>query len=131
MSAEQNRETIREAYRLFFAGDLDTMVTLLSPEIEVLQAAGLPYGGTYKGIDGFKEQVARILAFWEALSFDVSQLLASEDLVVAYGEWRGTVKVTGKTVRFPMTEVWHLDQGKVVRILPIYSDTAAVRDAAA
>ncbi len=131
MSAEQNREAIAELYRLFFAGDLDSVVASLSPEIEVLQAAGLPYGGTYKGIDGFMEQVSKILGFWQELTFDVTQLLASDDVVVAYGEWRGTVKATGKTVRFPMMEAWHFDQGKIVRILPIYSDTAAVQAAAA
>ena len=130
MSAEKNRETVNEAYRLFFTGELDAMAALFSPEVEVFQASGLPYGGTYKGIEGFKEQVARILEFWQELSFDVSQLLANDEVVVAYGEWSGTVKATGKKVRFPMTEAWHFEQGKVVRILPIYGDTAAVQEAA-
>ncbi len=102
----------------------------MSPEIEVVEVSSLPYRGTFKGVEGFKDLVGEILEFWEELSFDVSQLTANEEVAMAYGEVSGTVKSTGKKISVPTTEVWFFDQGKVSRIVPIYGDTAAVQEAA-
>ena len=45
---------------------------------------------------------------------------------MAYGTWNGTGQKTGKRVTFPFAEMWVLKDGKVIEVVPIYSDTALI-----
>ena len=44
------------------AGDWDTGASLMHPDFELREPDALPYGGTYKGIEGFKQCLGSIAA---------------------------------------------------------------------
>ncbi len=65
MTAERNREIVRNIYRDAARGDLGFVNSRLSPEFAVIEADGLPYGGTYTGPQGLVEVFGRIRETWE------------------------------------------------------------------
>lgn len=61
-----NVELIKRAYGEFAKGNIEGGLSLLHPDISVHEPDSLPYGGTYKGIEGYKQIVARLVQEWES-----------------------------------------------------------------
>ena len=50
---------LREAYAAFNRGDIDAAVRILDPDVEWIEPAEFPGGGTYHGIEGAKQYLAQ------------------------------------------------------------------------
>lgn len=118
-TAESNKAKTIEAYRVREEGDWEAFFKDFDPNVKVVEADSLPYGGVYHGVEGAKYLVQTAMGTWDNFGFEVEQLAAAGDLVFIYIYMRGT----GKTFSYPLVEVWRFREGKVVEFRPFYWDT--------
>ena len=120
----QAEEIVRRAYAAFAAGDIETVLSILSPTIQWAEAAGGPYGGAYVGPQQVVENVfMKLGSEWEGFSVTPHEFVASGDAVVALGEYGGVFKATGKRLKVPFAHAWKFRDGQAVSFEQ-YTDTA-------
>jgi hypothetical protein len=117
-------ELVRSIYDGFGAGDLEAVLASFDPEIEIRQSDEVPWGGVYRGHDG-------AVRFFTALTshihtqVDVDRLIVAGDAVVETGRTDGRAVESGREFSIDETHVWHVRDGKVVR-MEAYVDNAAM-----
>lgn len=122
--APENLQTIKNAYALFFAGDLDGFFSMFDENVEMIEAETLPYGGVFRGRENVRNAVVTVTKLWDNINLDIHVLTAGDDYVIAYGQFSAVARSTGRKATFPLAEVWRLRNGKVVFLNPVYGDTA-------
>src|SRR5581483_7759265 len=71
MSSLSAKVAILEKWSEFIrAGDRQGMSTVLAPDFVLYEDAGLPYGGVFRGVDGFLGMLANLQASWVDLKFE-------------------------------------------------------------
>ncbi len=121
-----NVAVIERLYQAFAAGDLDTVFGLIDPDVEWIEADGIPYSGVFKGHDAILNGVfAKIGAEWDNFTAKVEQYIDAGNIVVTLGLDSGTFKATGKQMSAPTASVWTIKNGRVVKFRQ-YIDTLAV-----
>lgn len=101
---------------------------MLHPDVRVIEADSLPYGGVTEGPQGFLDLIKRVFKTWEETEVSVQQVLADEDRVVLLAEMTGRGKGGGRAFRMPVAEIWSLEDGKIKEVRPFYSDTKLLND---
>ena len=128
-TAWKNREILAKAYRDMIAGDDQSLVKLLDPNVVFEEAAGLPYGVKAKGIENTLAGVQGMFGAWSHLRVEISHFAADGDVVIAYMTMVATSRATGKIYDGVTAELFRFKNGKIVEWRPIYWDTHAVRQA--
>jgi uncharacterized protein len=100
---------------------LKAVLAMLDPEIEVWQSDSVPWGGTYRGLDGFQTFVARLFEHVQS-EVEAGELLDAGDRVVMIGRSRGRAKKTAAEFDVPVVRLWTIDEGKLAR-LEVHMDT--------
>lgn len=129
MSARQqaNLELAQRFYQAIFSGDSAFMTAHMTDDFCVVEAEGLPYGGTWKGLAGFQALFAKISTeHFEGVDIQVKTITANDDYAMSFFRFTGTARRTGRHVDFEIAEVLTLRDGKVACIKPFYFDTKAV-----
>ena len=120
----RNTEIIRGAYAAFATGDVPSVLGILAPDIRWTEAEGGPYGGVSVGPAAVLENVfMKIGTEWDGYAAVPHEFVASDDTVVALGEYSGTYKKTGKSFKAPFAHVWKFQGGKVASFQQ-HTDTA-------
>ena len=109
------------------AGETGALEQLMDPAFELHHSADLPYGGIYRGADGFNAFLAR---FNDTFAIDVLNETAaypapSGDSVVVEIELKATIRASGRPFETTMLEVWSFRGGKVHKIKPHYFNKPA------
>lgn len=125
-TAAANERAVRLIYASVAAGDISGVLALLAPTVVAYQAASLPYGGEYHGLEGFARMAAAITRTWEDFQVEPSVFVASGDRVVVLTTMRGHRPGSRTAWAMPMAEVWTLTGGRVTEVRPFYWDTAAL-----
>jgi ketosteroid isomerase-like protein len=121
-SAEEsaNLETVMAMFAAFDAGDMDTMLSLLSDDViwEINGSSELvATHGQWHGHDGFLAWMELLMSEVEFLSFEVVGTWADGDTVFAYCRDSGRALSTGVIVEQQEIMMFTLADGKVVRML--------------
>lgn len=119
---------IEGLYGAFAAGDVETVLGCMSPEIVWNEAEGHPYadGNPYIGPEAVLKGVfARCVGEWDGFAVRIDELIDGGDTVVALGRYLGTYKNTGRSQNTQLVHVWRIADGKVVRFQQ-YADTLQV-----
>ncbi|MEE4302601.1 MAG: SMP-30/gluconolactonase/LRE family protein [Wenzhouxiangella sp.] len=127
-STSQTRAVVETAYAAFARGDTEAFAGLMAPEIVWKEAEGNPYAdlNPYIGPEAVMAGLmSRLLDDWEAISVAPRELVVEGDRVVAFGRYKQTWKVTGKTLDIPFVHSWTVQDGKIVAFQQ-YTDTAAL-----
>jgi len=120
-----NLELIKNTYLLGPAA----LMPALAPDVEWTEAAGFPYGGTYRGVDEIVKNVfARLGSEWDGFKADVENVHDAGDTIVATGFYRGTFRKTNRPMEASFAHVFTLKDGKIVRFVQ-YVDSRKVWDA--
>ncbi len=110
-----NVALVKGAYEAFGRRDLRNILRVLDPEVEIVQADEIPWGGRYVGH-------AEAAAFFGKLtrtitsSVSVDRFVDAGDHVVAIGHTRGRVNDGGAAFDVPVAHVWTIRDGLVTRI---------------
>jgi uncharacterized protein len=115
-------------------GDTAMMGAMLHPDFELIEADSLPYGGTYRGLDGWlalTRAVGTAFAGFRLTLLDVAG--EGPESIVLHFAIAGRIRATGVPFESRVLEYWRFRDGKLWRIDPFYFDThliVAATDAA-
>lgn len=132
MSTEQdkvNTETMQRFYDAIFANDWEGVEKVVSKNLTVYEAEGLPYGGEYRGIAGLQGLFAQVVGYWNDLSIEIKAVTSGGGYVVGVLQFSGASKATGKKVSMPIAEIAEFENGLIASIKPIYWDTKTISEA--
>jgi ketosteroid isomerase-like protein len=121
---------VRAAYDHIFAGDLEAFLNCVHANCVLVEAKSLPYGGRHVGRQSIKAAILRVLDTWSEFRFDIEEILAGENSVIAYGMMVVRGRATDIEATFPLAERWVFKDGYVMEIVAIYGDTALAIHAA-
>ncbi len=123
-----NGEIIKGIYDSFATGNIPGVLGAMDANISWTEAAGFPYAGTYIGPMAIVENVFMKLATeWDGFAAVPEQIVDGGDTVVALGNYSGTYKATGKSMKVPFAHVYDLKDGKIVKFVQ-HTDTAKVAE---
>lgn len=130
VATKSNLQIVQDAYDVLLGqGNLDAFCEYFDDGTVMSEADSLPYGGTFKGRDAIKAGIQAVFGYYSAFGYDVHQLTEGGNFVIAYGTFSATSAKNGRSVSFPLAEVWEFGEGgRVKMIQPVYSDTKAVID---
>lgn len=107
---------------------LDRIAASFHPEFVFREAESLPYGGDYRGIEGFKDLRRRMAEVWSDLDANIFDYTASNDRVAVHVLAAFTSRKNGRTLKTQVTEIWTFQEGRIFETAPFYWDTRAVQD---
>jgi steroid delta-isomerase-like uncharacterized protein len=116
MSLEENKAIARRFYEGYNTGDLDTMFTLIAPDVVWHGPVGLPLSR-----EQWKQIDATLLGAFPTLSLNIEDQIAEADRVVTrttlqgthQGEFQG-LPPTGKLVTMRAINIDRISDGQVV-----------------
>jgi len=121
---------VRQFLAAATAGDRDTLARLAAPDITVIEAASLPFGGRHVDLDAFQTLVRRVFTTLEDTRLSLDQFIPGPECVMVLARLHGRSRRDGSDVEMPIAELWRITGGRVSEITPYYFDTALMRDAA-
>ena len=108
----------------------EEMRKFLHPEIRVIEADSLPYGGIHEGPDAFMELIPTVFGTWRDCNVKVNKWISEGDCVILLGVMTGSGRTTGTPFEVPIAEVWTFLDGKIIEVVPYYFDTKMLADVA-
>jgi ketosteroid isomerase-like protein len=120
-------DVVKEVYGRVAVGDLDGLRAILHPDVALVEAPSLAYGGRYEGKEGFVELVVALGAHWDDFSCTDFEYFAGEGAVVVAFRLQATSRATGEKVDQRLAELWRVRDGLISFLEPFYFDTHAVR----
>ena len=115
MSAE-NVELIKQVEAAFNRGDLDTMVSLLSPDAEWEIAESNPSARTLRGRDEIRPYLADWRDTVQGLRYEASRYVDAGDAVVQIGTMTSRVGDGPAELTIPLALVTRFEDGVPIRI---------------
>jgi len=103
-----------------FANDWKAMAPFVHPDFELREPDALPYGGIYKGLDGFKkcwELIPQTGHTTEYLNTLRCYFTEDPNSIIVELETRGTNTKTGKKFAGKVMEQFEFRDGKIVAIV--------------
>lgn len=129
--SQDNVKIVRSMYDAFGRGDVPSVLSVLDPQIEWLEAENFIYAdrNPYIGPDAILEGVfMRLATEWDGFAVSPEEVLDAGETVVARGYYSGTYKKTGKKVRAQLAHFFTFRDGKVIKFQQ-YTDTAQFEQA--
>ena len=129
MSAD-NANLVKKGYDDFRNGDLESLLSLYSEDIEWIlpEMEKVPVSGKRKGLDQVRQFFKDLDENQEALSFEPREFIAQGDRVVVLGRYEWRIKATGRNFSSDFAHVYRVKNGKITSMQE-YTDTAAAVNA--
>jgi uncharacterized protein len=123
---QNNRQKVESAYRLFVHGDVDTLLTLVTGDVEFLPPviADVPWVHPWRGrkeVEQYFKTLAQALEFQE---FAADEFIVGGNSVVVLGHERCLIRASGRVVEAKWVQIFDFRDGLVCRHRE-YTDTAA------
>ncbi len=116
-------ELVKKFYEFLAKGNRQDAYSLLSNDFVLNQAASLPYGGEYIGVNGLNDFFQKFYAFWREFETLQSDYFYSDNKVFAISKIRGVVLKTGKIIETDMVQIYTVENQKLIFAQPFYYDT--------
>lgn len=123
--SKENVDLVRSIYDAFAAGDIDRVVSLMSPDMVWNEAENFPYADNnpYRGPEAILTGVfARLGTDWDGFAAVPEEFIDAGDTVVVLGRYRGTFKGTHRWLDAQLAHVWRVADGKAAAFQQ-YTDT--------
>lgn len=127
----KNLEIVKIMLENGHAGRWDIVRPYVSDSIVLHVPEGLPFGGDYRGWQGYTDVLKAIGGFFSEIKGGPREFAAVGQKVIVTGRLSCRIAKNGKPISFPLTDIWELRDGKVVEITAFYYDTKAIADLAA
>lgn len=109
--------------------DTENMLSVFDPDVKIIEAQSLPFGGVVQGADNFQSFTKSVFTTWRNTSVVVDQLIADGQHVVVLARMSGESKISGTHFEMEISELWTFNSsGKVKEIKPFYFDTKKIVD---
>ena len=120
---DSSKDIVRAFLGAAQRGDMTTAASLLHPEVRIIEADSLPFGGVVSGFEGFTELVRRVFTTFANTAVTVDEYIAEGETVVVLATMTGQSKASGEAFSMPISEIWRLRDGLITEIRPFYHDT--------
>lgn len=128
----KNLEIVKIMLENGHAGRWDVVKPYVSDRLVLRVPPGLPFGGDYRGWQGYMDILKALGTFFTDIKAVGSREFATVgNKVVVIGTLSCRIARNGKPITFPLTDIWELEDGKVVEITAFYYDTKAIAELAA
>jgi uncharacterized protein len=129
MEMGENADAVKARWEDFGKGDLDAAVSTTEETAEIVIPETLPWGGTYRGPDEFKEMIQKFLSYFESVDPKPTAFLEADDgeTVIVTVEGVGKTK-TGNDLSGRSVWLYKVKGGKLTSA-EFFGDTAQARDA--
>lgn len=105
-------------------GDKVALAEMLHPDFELIEPTGVPYEGTFRGLEGWRKLSKAVAQTWD--DFKVEPIAfpgESANSFVVNLRLSGRSKKTGNPFTMSVLEIWTFRDGKLAGISPHYFDT--------
>jgi ketosteroid isomerase-like protein len=123
-----NLHLCSQAYTRFSAGDVDGLLELFHPEVEVFVAPPNFESGTYRGRAEYRGLLERWAASWDEMRIEPLELQAAGDWILARVDYIGRGEGSGAEVTQPSWEL-SLWQDGLCTHYDVYWDSEQGREA--
>jgi ketosteroid isomerase-like protein len=125
----ENADAVKERWGDFAKGDIEGAVSTTDENAEIRMPETLPWGGTYRGPDGFKEMIQKFLSNFESVDTNPTAFIEGDDgeTVVVVVEGAGKTKA-GKELSGRSVWLYKVRDGRLTDA-EFFGDTAQARDA--
>jgi ketosteroid isomerase-like protein len=109
-------EVVKATFAAFAARDLQGVLALAAPDIELTAVTGEQAGRTapYRGHDGMRQYFRDVAAVWEELRLSPREFRAEGDLILVTG--KVSARSRSRTVAGSTGWIWRVRDGKVTYI---------------
>jgi uncharacterized protein len=127
-----NAELVRRGYEAFNRGDIDAVLELFDPDVELGVLEDSPIAESFHGHDGFRKMIAENNDMFDQYRSRPEEILEpSEDKIVVVVRSAARGRLSGAEVEGRVVHVWTIRDRKVVRMQVFNSREEALRAAAA
>ncbi len=121
-------EIVRSFYDALKRGDVPAVLALLSDDLAWTEAEGFPYfSGTWRTREEvFEKLLIPLSKDWENFSADAESFVSEADKVVAFGNYGGVNRATGRRLLAPFAHYWRVTDGRICQFVQ-YTDTVLVK----
>ena len=116
-----NLDVVRAGFAAYNAGDVDGLLAVCDPDVELVPLPSLLTGEPYRGHQGVRDYLSAISDDWSQRAVELDRLVEVGDEVVLRGRFQARGRSSGVEVDAPAAWVVSLRDGKVVR-LRVYTD---------
>jgi ketosteroid isomerase-like protein len=124
-------ELVRKGYDALRQGDVDFVLTLIRPDIELEVHTERPdiAETVYRGHDGFLRNMAELTEVFDDFTLEPEELVEGDERIMVVVRAAGRGKSSGVDIEQRLFHVWTIRDSKATR-LEIYSDRATALEAA-
>ncbi|MGW7537417.1 nuclear transport factor 2 family protein [Amycolatopsis sp. NPDC054798] len=97
-------------------------------DVVLHQAAGLPFGGTWRGHAGLEKFFLAMGRTWASFEIGEQDFLALGATSVVLTRVRARARATGRELEFPILQAIRIEGGRIAEVRPFYWDTAAIAE---
>ncbi len=119
-------QMVQALYADLMQGNLSKMLALIDEHTTIYAPESLPYGGRYKGRDGYIALMTAANKTWESLRIIPGMVVASGEVVVVTGECIGKAAAATGVIHLPYVHLWRMPGGLITEIWMYFWDTAAL-----
>jgi hypothetical protein len=127
MSTE-HKQLIREMYAAYSRDDIDSVLNYMAPDIVWYSPGAAPFAGHRSGREEMRRFFEDVRRWVRIDQFDLDDVLADGDKVVALGRQRATVRETGASYDTHWAHLYTVRGGKVASG-EVFADTHAIASA--
>ena len=119
-------EKVRRGFASFNRGDIEAMLTVVHPEIELVPlSAKMVDGRVYRGHDGVREWDRQRAEVWD-LRFEPTEFEDLDGRVLVHGVAHSRGRAAGVEIETPVTWAFDFEAGLIIR-LEAFLDRAEAR----
>ncbi len=100
--SQENVELVRRTFAAFSAGDFDDALVFFTPDAAWYTSDRWLEGSAYRGYDGLRRLAAGFTENFDGLDYDVEEVRAVDDRVVALVHMTGRIKDSGQPISQPL-----------------------------
>jgi uncharacterized protein len=124
--AQKNLQIVQTLLANGHAGRWDIVAPLVADDVVLHVPKGLPFGGDYRGIEGYKEIIGKIGRFFTEIKGGPREFAMVGNKVIVMTTLSGRIAGNGRPISFPLTDIWVIKDGKVCEITAFYYDTQEI-----
>lgn len=127
MPAQDNVEVVRRFTDCLGSGDIASCAELLDEANVFSEAASLPFGGDYLGVEGFRGMLRAVNRDFR-VTLDPPEIAGSGDWVAVLVRGTFTSRSSGRSMPVECVDVYRLRDGKIVRVDVHYKEPGALAE---
>jgi ketosteroid isomerase-like protein len=125
-NAPTDMDVVQTYERLMRENDEDGAMACLDDDFRMFEPESLPYGGVFRGRDGFARFRKIFVSLWSDVDRGDWVYAANDGIVARRATVRAVARATGRSVEWPHAEFFTVRETKIATLEVFYFDTAAI-----